>query len=149
MVYLPAQGKGVAAAVMAALLLGGCSSLGSTTHFSMPCNTGTQVQLAGPSPSQSGVSPSIGQIIMVANGNSNQLYNTYSQWQITLVDNFGNPVTGGSLQLVSDPSGPHPYPSDFYYGSSIPQLNAGRTYNAYVSLNNGSCQPVSLGSFST
>lgn len=127
-----------------------CSSSGSP-RIGPPlvCSTGTQTQLASPTLGQTGVSPNVGQVIAVANGNTNTLYNSYAQWQVTLVDNFGNPTTGGQLRLVSDPSGPHPYPSDFYYSSSMPQLATGRTFSAFLSLTNGSCSPVSLGSFSS
>jgi|GEM_PF-4833620 len=55
----------------------------------------------------------------------------------------------GNMRLVSDPSGPHPYPSDYYYASNIPMLNAGRTYQAFLSQPSGTCTPLSLGSFST
>ena len=117
--------------------------------FQQVCNTGTQTQLVSPSPGQTGVSTTIGQITFVANGNNNQLYNTYTQWQITLVDNFQGVTSGGRLALVPDPSGPHPYPSDFYYASSIPQLQPGRTYSVTLSLPGGSCTAIPLGSFST
>ncbi len=132
------------------LYLVGCSSQASGI-FRGPtiCNPGTQVQLANPTPNQGGVSTGIGQLTIVANGNGNILYNTYGQWQMTLVDNFGNPLTGGQLRLVPYPNGPHPYPSDFYYASSIPQLSLGRTWNAFLTMTSGSCLPILMGSFST
>ena len=132
-----------------ALLLGGCSTLGSGILGGLTCNPGTQVQLASPTSNQTGVSPGIGSITIVANGNNNTLYSTYNQWQITLTDNFGGSVSGSQLSLVPDPSGPHPYPSDFYYSSSIGQLTAGRTWTVYLVENNNLCSPDSLGSFST
>lgn len=113
------------------------------------CNTGTIQQLANPVNGQTGVSTTLGQIIIVASSNNNQLFNTYSQWNLTLVDNLNQIWNGGSLALVADPSGPHPYQSDFYYGSSIPQLAPGRTYTASLGLNGGSCKSIILGSFST
>ncbi|HEV2878470.1 MAG TPA: hypothetical protein VGW96_02715 [Candidatus Eremiobacteraceae bacterium] len=113
------------------------------------CNTGTSVQLASPTQGQGGVSTAIGRIVIVADGSANNLYNTYSQWTITLNDNAGQPWTGGSLGLVPDPGGPHPYPSDFFYASSFSSLSPGRTYTASLSQPNGACQSVSLGSFST
>ena len=113
------------------------------------CDTGTQEQLASPTPGQTGVSTTIGQVIMVANGNNNALGNSYSQWQITLTDNFGNTIVGGPLNLVPFPSGPHPYASDFYYSSSIQQLASGRTYNAFLTRNGTPCPTIQLGSFST
>ncbi len=113
------------------------------------CNTGTVVQLASPTQGQSGVSTSVGRVTIVASGNSNVLYSTYNQWNITLVDNTGQTWTGASLGLVADPGGPHPYPSDFFYGSTIPNLSSGRSYTASLAEPSGACQPVSLGSFST
>ena len=138
------------AALIGALALSGCSS-GSNApgRFQFPCNTGTEQKIANPTPNQTGVSTSIGRITLVAFGNNNNLYNTYTQWIITLTDNTGAPWTGGPLSLVSDPSGPHPYPSDFYYASNFPMLNAGRTYQAFLSQPSGTCTPVSVGSFST
>jgi hypothetical protein len=113
------------------------------------CNAGTQVQLANPLPAQTGVSPSIGQITIVANGNSNTLYNTYGQWYLTLTDQFGNTITGGNLRLVSDPSGPHPYTSDFYYASSIGQLPSGATWQVNLNDQSGTGGVCPLNSFST
>ena len=85
----------------------------------------------------------------MAYGNSNPLYSGHNQWSVTLIDDKGSPWTGGPLGLVSDPSGPHPYPSDFYYASSLPKLNAGHAYHAYLSQPSGTCTPVLVGSFST
>ncbi len=134
-----------------AMFLSACSTFGSGLGgiFQLPCNTGTQQQLASPFSGQTGVSPSIGQVTIVANGNSNQLYSNYNQWTVTLVDNLGAVYNGGHLALVPDPSGPHPYPSDFYYASSLPQLTVGRTYTASLGIPGGSCQSISMGSFST
>jgi hypothetical protein len=114
------------------------------------CNTGTSVQLAGPTQGQSGVSTSIARVVIVADGNANALYSTYGQWTISLTDNTGQPWGGGSsLGLVPDPGGPHPYASDFFYASSIPTLIPGRVYTASLAQPGASCSPISLGSFST
>ncbi len=140
-----------------ALLLAACSGsggvggIGSIFGNQPQCNTGTSVQLANPQPFQSNVSTNIGQITIVANGNSNNLYSTYGQWNVVLTPNFGGfPIQGGSLSLVPYPNGPHPYPSDFYYASSVPALQAGVTYNVSLQQNSGaSCLAVPLESFST
>ncbi len=113
------------------------------------CNTGTQQTLANPKSGSTGVSTTRGQLTIVASGNNNKLFSTYNQWIVTLNDNTGMVWTGGALKLVPDPTGPHPYPSDFYYGSNIPMLDAGRTYQAFLSEPSGTCTPQSLGSFST
>lgn len=141
----------LAAAGLCLLAFTSCSGGGPGGIFGGPpvCNPGTQVQLASPTPNQSGVSSGIGHVIIVANGNTDTLYNTYAQWQLILVDNFNGQTTGGSLSLVPDPSGPHPYPSDFYYSSSVPQLATGRNWNVELIQNGNSCTPASVGSFST
>ncbi len=114
-----------------------------------PCNTGTEQTLANPKSGSVGVSTTRGQITIVASGNHNNLFSAYNQWIVTLNDNTGKVWTGGALKLVSDPSGPHPYPSDFYYSSNIPAVDGGRTYYVELSEPNGTCAPQSLGSFST
>jgi hypothetical protein len=113
------------------------------------CNAGTQVQLANPQPGQTGVSSTIGQITIVANGNANNLYNTYGQWYLTLTDQFGDTITGGNLKLVSYPNGPHPYGSDFYYASNIGQLRSGTTWQVNLNDQTGSGGVCPLNSFST
>jgi hypothetical protein len=140
-----------------ALSLAACSGSGALGGLgpvfgNVPqCDTGTQVQLANPTPFQNGVNSNIGQITIVANGNSNNLYNTYGQWNIVLTPTSGgNPVQGGSLSLVDGHTLTHPYASDFYYGSSVPNLTAGVTWNVSLQQNNGvSCTAVPLESFST
>jgi hypothetical protein len=123
--------------------------LGGLNPSGPSCNAGTQVQLANPQPGQAGVSTTIGQITIVANGNNNTLYNTYNQWYLTLTGNgFGNVIQGSNLNLVSYPSGPHPYPSDFYFSSNIGQLPSGTTWQVnLVQQGTGSVCP--LNSFST
>ena len=117
--------------------------------FGVTCDPGTQVQLANPQPGQNGVPTNIGSITIVANGNANTLYNTYSSWNVTLTDNFGNTVTGGQLNLVPYPNGPHPFLQDFYYSSSIPTLPFARSWNAYLVQTYSNCAPYSLFGFST
>ena len=146
---------------LAALVLSGCGSSGSGNSnpggtFPVPGGppvsqcTGTQVQLANPTPYQSGVSPTIGSITVVANGNNNALYSTYQQWQVLLFDNFNDPpIIGNALQLVPDKNGPQPYNSDFYYSSSLQgqYLQPGTTWTVVLSNSQG-CE-VPLQSFQT
>ena len=117
--------------------------------FSAQCDPGTAVQLANPQAGQMGVSPVQGSVTIVANGNNNTLYNSYSQWNIVLTDNFGNQMTGGPLSLTSYPNGPHPYQSDFYYASSIPTLPTGRQWAAGLVNTYSNCSPIFLGNFYT
>ena len=123
--------------------------LGPIGNTQIQCDPGTQVQLANPQPGQNGVSTNVGQITIVANGQNNTLYNTYGQWFLTLTDQFGNTIQGGNLSLVSDPTGPHPYGSDFYYGSNVGQLPAGATWTVRLNEQNAACTPVPLQTFST
>jgi hypothetical protein len=141
-----------------ALLLAACSGsgvlggLGPVFGNQPACDTGTQVQLANPAPSQNGVNSNIGQITIVASGNSNNLYNTYGQWNVVLTPlNFGTgSIEGGPLSLVDGRSLNHPFASDFYYASSVPNLQPGVTWNVTLQQNNGTnCTPASVGTFST
>lgn len=127
-------------------LLGNYGGLGGLFGGNQ-CNPGTQVQLANPVPYQTGVNPGIGQITIVANGNNNTLYSTYQSYNIMLQDTNGTQIQGGPLQLVSDPNGPHPYNSDYYYQSSVGTLQYGTQYTAYLT-QNGYCS-FALQSFST
>jgi hypothetical protein len=103
---------------------------------STSCNPGTDVQLANPLPFQSSVNPNIGQIIIVANGNNNALGQNYQSLNITLIDDFGNRISGGALQPASYPNGPHPYNSDYYYQSGFGALQSGMTYTAELAVVN-------------
>ena len=118
---------------------------GGPTLFA--CNPGTQVYLANPQNGQNGVG-SISQIEIVANGNSNTLGQSYSQWNLSVQDSFGNFIGGNSLNPSSDPNGYHPFASDYFYTSSFPSLQTGRTYTVSLA-QNGLCTPEPLGSFST
>jgi hypothetical protein len=138
-----------------ALLLSACSGSGGGIGpifggNPLQCDPGTQVQLASPQNAQTGVPGNIGQITIVANGNGNNLYNTYGQWNIFLTPSFGgSPLQGGSLSLVPYPNGPHPYASDFYYASSVPNLAPGTTWYVTLQQQNVNCTGMLLGSFST
>lgn len=114
------------------------------------CNTGTSVQLASPQAFQSGVPGNIGQVVIVANGQNNTLGSTYGQWYLTLTPQYGgNPIQGGNLNPADGRSLAHPYGSDYYYSSSIPQLPSGVTWNVQLNESNSNCQGVPLSSFST
>jgi hypothetical protein len=117
-------------------LLGNTGTGGGIFGSGTSCNPGTDVQLANPLPFQTGVNPNIGQIIIVANGNSSALAQNYQSLNITLIDDFGNRLSGGALQLTSDANGPHPYNSDFYYQSGFGPLQSGMTYTAELTVVN-------------
>ncbi len=133
----------------------GCGGGGSSGTAVPPqnfgvCDPGTQVSLANPQPNTGGVSTGIGHIQIVGNGNTNALYQGYANFDVLLRDQFGNVITGSQLTLVASDNGYKPYPSDFYYNSTIQGLNFGVTYQAFLNIFNSPCQqPVFLGSFST
>lgn len=143
-------------AFLSTLALAACGGAGLGNSipgnvFGFQCNPGTQIQLARPAPGQFNAS-NVSQIEIVANGNSNMLYNTFGQWNLVLQDNFGDPpITTAGLNLVSDPSGPHPYSSDFYYMANIGStLPAGATWTVTLEQQPyGSCSPAPVGTFST
>jgi hypothetical protein len=139
-----------------ALVLSGCSS--GTSGGNNPsvvgtsCSPGTQLALASPTPNQTGVSPGTSQIVVVANGNGNYLYQTFSTWQVVLLinNNANQGIPGGALSLITDNGAPHPFPSDYYYASSISGLQSGLTYGVYLSQENTNCPLVGpVGGFST
>ena len=118
--------------------------------FFAQCNPGTNVQLARPAPNQTGTG-SINQIEIVANGSSNVLNQAPGSWNLQVTDNLGNQYLSGPLSPISDTSGPHPYPSEFFYNAPIQALPAGYTYNVSM-LQNGGCSAYPLypyGTFST
>ncbi|MBC5810749.1 MAG: hypothetical protein GIW95_07860 [Candidatus Eremiobacteraeota bacterium] len=146
-------------AILAGCLLGltACSGGGNNgtsipNQISGTCDPGTQVQLANPISGQSGVSTNPGSVVVVANGNNNTLGNTFQSWNVVLQDNFGNQFAAGNLVLATRPgniAAPGPYPSDFYYSSSISNLSPGRTYSVGLNIFTSNCNPLFIGSFST
>jgi hypothetical protein len=139
-----------------ATLLASCNGGGSNGNnpsvVGTSCNPGTQLAIANPLPNQKGVPTSTNQIIVVANGNGNYLYQTYANWQVVLLinNNASESLPGGNLNLTTDSNGSHPFPSDYYYSSSIGGLQAGLTYAVYLNQTNNSCSLVGpIGGFST
>lgn len=136
-----------------------CSGSGGNSGYNPPngggngytsqCDPGTSVQTANPAEFATGVPTNLSSVTIVANGNANALYQTYGSWSVILQSSYG-PIYGGQLSLVSDPSGPHPFPSDYYYASSISGgLPQGQSFTVQLVNNAAYCNPVSIGSFST
>lgn len=141
-------------AVLSTLALAACGAGGANNTIpggiGFQCNPGTQIQLARPAPSQS--ASNVSQVEIVANGNGNNLYNSFAQWNLVVQDNFGDPpITSNNLNLVADPSAPHPYGSDFYYTGNLgTTLPAGATWTVTIEQQPyGSCLPAPVGTFST
>ncbi|BDE07287.1 hypothetical protein WPS_25630 [Vulcanimicrobium alpinum] len=131
---------------------GASSGTGAVPISNGLCDPGTAVQLARPSSGQFGVSTGTGVIEIVANGNSNNLYSSYTMYDVILQSNFGQQIVTSPLNLTSDPGGPKPYASDYYYSANLngQTLQSGATYSAYLNIFNSPCQqPFPLGSFST
>ncbi len=142
----------VGAGVALASCNGGSGGGNNPSVVGTSCSPGTQLALASPLPNQTGVSPGTSQITIVGNGNSNYLYQTYSTWQVVLLinNNANQGIPGGNLSLVTDNNGPHPFPSDYYYSSSISGLQSGLTYAVYLNQENTSCPLAGpIGAFST
>ncbi len=140
------------AAVAATLCACGGSGIGSPGSLlggqTPECATGTQVELVSPLPGQP--TSNVSQLTIVANGNSNTLYSNHQNWYLYVTNAYGSQIQGAQLNLVSDPNGPHPYGSDFYYSSQLTQtLPSGSSWNAYLSENGAACSPVPLQGFST
>jgi hypothetical protein len=139
----------LAFSAFAAVLTGCGGSGGGSNPVTQPCNPGIALQLANPVPAQTGVSTSIGQVILVTSGS----FTPYAQWQTIIVGSDGSQYSGGSLNPVSGTTLPHPYPSDFYYSSAIQNpLSVGVTYTVQLNNFTSTCTPPfsnSLLSFST
>jgi hypothetical protein len=131
----------------------GCGGGGSSSNipnggsFAICDSNSAGLALARPTP---GFSANGNQIEIVDNGNGDQLAQFTSQYDLNLVDNFGNEVDTGFLTAVPDPSGPHPYGSDFFYAGTLNSgLQSGRTYTVYLNAPNTNCSRGVVGSFST
>lgn len=116
------------------------------------CAQDTQVQIAVPSPNSYGNgSPS--QIVIVANGQNNSLYQSYQNFDLLIAPPNTNPVTNSYssvyLSLTSGNGAPKPYPSDYYYSASTPNLPYSSAYSVYLNNPTGYCQPQYLGTFSS
>jgi hypothetical protein len=142
----------------AAISITACGGGGSSSGTLPPnpseslCAQDTQVQLAIPSPNSSGNgSPS--QIVIVANGQNNSLYQSYQNFDLLIAPPNTNPATNGYssayLTLTSGNGAPHPYQSDYYYSAPTPNLPYSSAYSVYLNNPSGYCQPQYLGTFSS
>lgn len=87
---------------------------------------------------------------IVASSNTDQLNQFPGQFDLILTDNFGGQIVTGGLAAVPDPSGPHPYASDFYYAGTLQSsLLPGRTYNVFLNAPATNCTPGLVGQIFT
>lgn len=133
---------------------GGGGGTGSATPpgSSLGCDPNAQgIQLARPSPGQTGVSTTTSVIEIVDDGNLDQLYSLTPQFELTVVGNLGDHAVTTSLVEVQDPTGPHPYgaSSFFYEGTLSQRLLASDTYTVSLSAPSTSCTALLVGTFST
>jgi hypothetical protein len=142
--------------VASVVALAACGGGGTSSGTTLPpqsngfCDPGTQVSISNPQPNSTGVSPSIGRIEIVANGNNNTLYQSYTNFDVLLRDQFGTIITGSQLSLAPPDKSYQPFSSDFYYNSNVSGLQFGTTYQAFLNIYSSPCQqPAYLGSFST
>lgn len=144
----------------AAVVASACSGGGTGTSGNSPvpinqyaCDGGTQTQLARPAPN-SGGNGSVSTFEIVANGNNNQLGQSFQQYDL-LIAPPGVPPTQGyvtnALTSVPDPNGPHPFSSDYFYSATLQNgpLQLGQTYDVYLNAYNSNCTAVYEGTFST
>jgi hypothetical protein len=128
---------------------GGSSTLPNPGSNGICDPTATGIQLARPTP---GFPQNGNTIEIVVNGNSDQLGNSQftGMFDLNLFDQFNNEIDTNFLSAVADPSGPHPYSSDFFYQGTLQgNLASGRTYSVYLNAPNTNCQRGFVGSFST
>jgi hypothetical protein len=114
------------------------------------CGNDTQYALANP---QNGgfVNSGTPAVEIVANGNNNTIANSFQNFDLIFVPQFGNnQVFTGSLSPTADPNGPHPFASDFYYSATVqpPGLFAGQQYSVFLNAN-ANCNPIPLGTLFT
>ncbi|HEX3551292.1 MAG TPA: hypothetical protein VHT53_12990 [Candidatus Elarobacter sp.] len=104
-----------------------------------------------PSPGQTGVSTGTNTIEIVSNGNSDQLYQSYSQFDLILVGSRGDQLVTGPLSLSgADTTGNHPFPSDYYYTGTIQgTLQFGESYTVELNAPSTNCTPGVVGTFYT
>lgn len=131
-----ASAAGMAVALTACGGGGGIGSVFNPNPISSTvpqCNIGTSVTTSNPQSGAYGVPTTIGSIEIVTDGNSNAVSQNPSGWTLALQTSYGAPVpVNGNLNVTSDPYGYHPYPQDFYYNETIPQLQPGQSYNVYL-----------------
>ncbi|MDH2909213.1 MAG: hypothetical protein PXZ07_03765 [Candidatus Eremiobacteraeota bacterium] len=154
----PIRGTVVGAATAALLFFATACSGSSGNSSGIPyggliqCNPGAQVQLARPQ--NQTTASNVGSVEIVVNGNSNALAVSPNSWSLQVQSNGGGQsMMSNGLTAVADPTGYHPFQSDFFYSGNLNQtLPTGYTWT--VSLVQGqtsyqSCSPLPLGSFST
>jgi hypothetical protein len=131
---------------------GGSSGAAATAPSGLLCDSNSQgMELARPSPAQTGVQITTSTIEIVDDGDLDQLYSLTPQFDLTLVSSAGGKDATTSLVEVQDPTGPHPYGASSYFfeGTLTQGLTAGVTYTVSLAATTSSCTPLLVGTFST
>ena len=151
MLALESRALGVMRALLGAgtlLAMTACGGGGSSGTNPVPnygyCGNDTQYQLARP---QSGATISTGSqpFEIVANGNNNQIFQSYQNFQLVLVpqNNSSAGVQTANLTQSSDPRGYQPFGSDYYYSGQLQtNLQSGQIYNVFLNSNTSNCTPI-------
>ena len=145
--------------VVSVLGLAACGGGGSTGTAGIPnpgsnqiCDPNSQgLQLDNPRPFSSGVGTNTNTIEIVSNGNSDQLYQSYQQFDLIVQGNRGDQLVTGPLSLSPPDNGNKPFASDFYYTGTLQNgsLQFGETYTVYLNAPNTACTAGQVGQFST
>jgi hypothetical protein len=134
---------------VALIAAAGCGGGGSSTipnNGICDSNAGS-ISLARPTP---GFGMNGNQIEIVSSTQSDQLNQSTNQFDLNVIDNFGNEIDTNSLTAVPDVGGPHPYTNDFFYAGTLQgSLISGRLYTVYLNAPNSGCQRGQVGQFST
>jgi hypothetical protein len=113
------------------------------------CQPGTLVQVVSPTPQQ--YNANVNQVVIDASGDNDNIHPAPQNWSIYVLNTYsGATINGGPLNPYSDPGGPHPFASDFYYQSNLQQtLPPGGSWQVMLQENNTGCSALPLQSFST
>jgi hypothetical protein len=141
------------------LALAACGGGGSSGTAGIPnpgsnqiCDPNSQgLQLDNPRPFASGVSTGMNTIEIVSNGNADQLYQSFAQFDLILQGSRGDQLVTGPLSLSPPDNSNKPFASDFYYTGTLQNgsLQFGETYTVFLNAPNTNCTPGQVGQFST
>jgi hypothetical protein len=150
---LPSTRFARAAIVVVSLVLlaacgGGGSGLSNPGSTALCDQNAGAISVARPTP---GYPQNGNQIEIVSSTNTDQLNGNPGQFDLNLVDNFGNEIDTGFLTPVPDTGGPHPYTNDFFYAGTLPGggLFSNRTYTVYLNAPNTNCTRGFIGQIFT
>ena len=129
-----------------------CSGGGSTGAAPVPntqfCGNDTQYALASPQSGHNIAANSNATIEIVANGNNNQIYQSFKNFELILVPANNNGSTNGqintgTISLTGVNSSFAPFQSDYYYNGTLQSgLQSGLQYNVFLNAFTTNCIPI-------